>query len=64
MTTLSAVTQMLRHAKAEKFKRSLQGGSGSGSPGSLSQNQERFQSENLYENTISAVLIHHEVIMK
>ena len=39
---------MQRHAKANKFKRSL------------SQNQGPILSENLYEYQFSAALIHHE----
>ena len=39
---------MPRHAKAEKFKRPL------------SQNQEPFSSENLYENQFSAALIYRQ----
>ena len=48
MTALSAVMQMPRRAKAQKFKRSL------------SQNQEPIWSKNLYECLFSAALIHHE----
>ena len=48
MTALLAVMKMPRHAKPEKFKRPL------------SQNQEPFWRENLYENKFPADLMHRQ----